>query len=202
VVDKVKVTIFSDYVCPFCYLGLPVAERLQKELGDRVEVDWKAFELRPEPAPLLDPQGEYLTRVWSQAVYPLAKERKMRLKLPPVQPRSRKALEAAEFAREQSKFDLFHEGLFRAFFQDGRDIGQIEVLLETGEQVGLDRDALRRVLITDRYKEKVLQDEAEAARLGITGVPTHIVAGRYFVVGAHPYEALKQAVEKALKETK
>lgn len=199
---KVKVDIFSDYVCPFCYLGLPAAERLQRELRGRIEVEWKAFELRPEPSPLLDPQGEYLTRTWSQAVYPLAEQRKMGLKLPPVQPRSRKALEAAEFAREQGRFDVFHEALFRAFFQDGRDIGQTEVLLKIGEQVGLDRDALRQVLATDRYKEKILQDQAEATRLGITGVPTYVVDGRYFVVGAQPYEALKQAVEKALKETK
>ena len=55
--DKVSVKIFSDYVCPFCYLGLPAAARLQRELRDQVEVEWKAFELRPEPAPLLGREG-------------------------------------------------------------------------------------------------------------------------------------------------
>lgn len=74
VADRLSVTIFSDYVCPFCYLGLPVAARLQRELPEQVEVKWKAFELRPEPAPLLDPRGAYLARVWSEAVYPLARE--------------------------------------------------------------------------------------------------------------------------------
>lgn len=199
--DRVSVKIFSDYVCPFCYLGLPGGDRLQRELRDQVEVEWKAFELRPEPAPLLDPRGEYLARVWSEVVYPLARERKMRLRLPPVQPRSRKAFEAAAFARDQGKFPVLHEALFRAFFQEGRDIGQVEVLVEIGGEVGLDRDALHRALASGQYTDRVLQDQAEAGRLRITGVPTHIVGGRHVLGGAQPYAALRAAVEKALEET-
>jgi predicted DsbA family dithiol-disulfide isomerase len=70
VADEASVKIFSDYVCPFCYLGLPAAARLEGELQDQAEVEWKALELRPEPAPLLAPGGQYLARVWSEAVYP------------------------------------------------------------------------------------------------------------------------------------
>ncbi|MFQ5840684.1 MAG: DsbA family protein, partial [Candidatus Methylomirabilales bacterium] len=156
--------------------------------------------LRPEPAPLLDPRGEYLTRVWSQAVYPMAEARGMTLQLPPVQPRSRKALEAAEFAREQGKFDEFHLACFRAFFEEGRDIGDPEVLLALGEEVGLARDALQQALATDQYTPKVLADQAEAARLGITGVPTYIVGERHVVVGAQPYEVLREVTDRALHE--
>ena len=95
----VRLSIWSDYVCPFCYLELPLLDQLNAELGDRVAVDWRAFELRPDPVPTLDPDAPYLHRVWSQSVYPMAEARGMTLRLPPVQPRSRKALEAAEFAR-------------------------------------------------------------------------------------------------------
>ena len=55
----VRVAVWSDYVCPFCYLELPVLERLQTELDGQVVVDWKAFELRPNPVPTLDPDGPY-----------------------------------------------------------------------------------------------------------------------------------------------
>ena len=65
-----KATIYSDYVCPFCFLEIPALERLRDEEG--VELDYRAFELRPEPVPTLPPDGEYLTRVWDQSVYPMA----------------------------------------------------------------------------------------------------------------------------------
>jgi len=63
-----RISVWSDYVCPFCYLELPVLDRLQAEHAEEVEIDWRAFELRPEPAPTLDPNGDYLHRVWNQSV--------------------------------------------------------------------------------------------------------------------------------------
>ena len=66
-----------------------------------VELIWRAFELRPEPGPSLDPQGDYLQRAWSTSVYPLAKKLGVTMKLPPVQPRTRLAHEAAHWARSQ-----------------------------------------------------------------------------------------------------
>src|SRR2546423_7751388 len=95
---RVQINVWSDYVCPFCYLEKPVLERLRQEFGDAIEVHWRAFELRPEPVPTLDPAGEYLRTVWAQAVYPMAAERGLTLRLPPDQPRSRRAFESAEFA--------------------------------------------------------------------------------------------------------
>lgn len=101
---KVRITVWSDYVCPFCYLKEPVLERICQEYGEAVDLEWRAFELRPEPVPTLDPNGEYLHTVWNQAVYPIARQKGMTLRLPPVQPRSRRALELAEFARQQGRF--------------------------------------------------------------------------------------------------
>ncbi len=160
-----RVTIFSDYVCPFCYLEEPDLARVREEYGEAVEVGWRAYELRPDPIPTLDPDGEYLHRVWNASVYPMAKSLGMTLRLPPVQPRSRKALEAAEYAREEGKFDEMHTALFRAFFEDGKDIGTEETLLEVGASVGLDRDKLRAALEEKRYRDKVLDDEQLARRL-------------------------------------
>ena len=89
----VRLLVWSDYVCPFCYLEVPVLDAVREHYGDRVVLDWRAFELRPEPEPTLDPDGAYLHRAWGQSVYPLAEQRGMTLRLPPVQPRSRKAFQ-------------------------------------------------------------------------------------------------------------
>jgi len=163
----VRLDVWSDYLCPFCYLEEPVLTRMREEFGDRLAVHWRAFELRPEPVPTLPPRGEYLVDIWERAVYPMAHDRGMKLRLPPVQPRSRLALEAAECAREQGRFDAMHHAIFGAFFEEGRDIGQKEVLLELGESSGVEREVLERALTTGQFREKVLQDEELASELGL-----------------------------------
>lgn len=198
---EVIVSVWSDYVCPFCYLEEPVLERLKREEGERIAIEWRAFELRPEPEPTLDPNGVYLHDIWSRAVYPLARERGMTLRLPPLQPRSRKALEAAEFARAQGHFDAMHNALFRAFFEEGRDIGSVDILLEIGAEQGLDVATLAQALARGHYTETVLADEALAKRLGVQGVPMMLLrqAGQSLeqsrgLSGAQPYEAIRAAL--------
>jgi predicted DsbA family dithiol-disulfide isomerase len=168
---RLRIDVWSDYVCPFCYLELPALQRLQRQFGERLEVVWRAFELRPDPKPTLDPGGDYLHETWNRAVYPMAEQRGMRLKLPPVQPRSRLALEAAAFADSHGRFAAMHEALFRGFFEQGRDIGDIEVLCAIGQESGLDADALREALREGRHTAGVLDDEHLAQRLGVSGVP-------------------------------
>ncbi len=201
--DAIRVLVWSDYVCPFCYLERPVLERIQRELGDDVDVDWRAFELRPEPEPTLDPNGEYLHRVWNQSVYPMAQERGMTLRLPPVQPRSRKAHEAAEFARQAGLLDAMNRALFRAFFEEGRDIADIEVLVDIGQTIGLDADDLRVALESGRYTQQVVEDQHLARQIGISSVPALVVtAGRqaYLISGAQPYETVKDVIARAARE--
>jgi predicted DsbA family dithiol-disulfide isomerase len=204
--NRVRITVWSDYVCPFCYLEEPVLEQIREEFGDQVEIEWRAFELRPEPVPTLDPDGEYLHTTWNASVYPMAERRGMTLRLPPVQPRSRKALEAAEFAREQGRFEEMHHALFRAFFEDGRDLDDLEALLDVGSGAGLDRDRLHAALEQGRYTNRVLQDERLAQEVGISGVPALLVGPAdapleeaEMVMGAQPYERVRAAVERALR---
>ena len=200
-----SISVWSDYVCPFCYLELPVLDRLLEAYGDKIRVDWKAFELRPEPEPTLDPDGPYLHRVWNQSVYPMAEERGVTLRLPPVQPRSRKAFEAAEFARTQGRFDAMHRALFRGFFEEGRDLGDESVLLELGRSVGLEEAALADARRKGRFTPKVVRDQELARRLGLTGVPALVILpadqaeGMPLVVsGAQPYDVVSSAVEWVL----
>ncbi|MGH8728964.1 MAG: DsbA family oxidoreductase [Burkholderiales bacterium] len=203
--SRLRLDVWSDYVCPFCYLEVPLIERLSAEFGAALEVYWHAFELRPEPVPTLDPDGEYLHRVWDQSVYPMARQRGMTLKLPPVQPRSRKAFEMAEFARGKGRFDGAHRGLFKAFFEDGRDLSNIEVLLEIGVAVSLDSSELRAALAQNTYLQCVIDEGRQAENLHITAIPTSLIRQAKAPVeeaeairGAQPYDVLKAAVERAI----
>ena len=171
----VHLDVWSDYVCPFCYLEEPVLTRMQEEFGEELKIRWRAFELRPEPVPTLPPHGEYLVNIWERAVYPMARERGMNLKLPPLQPRSRLALEAVEFARGQEKFDVMHAAIFRAFFEGGRDIGELKTLLDLGEECGLERASLENALTTGKFRARVLEDEELSAALGVSGVPAMLL---------------------------
>lgn len=154
----------------------------------------------------LDPDGEYLHTIWNASVYPMAERRGMTLRLPPVQPRSRKALEAAEFAREQGRFEQMHHALFRAFFEDGRDLDDPEIMLDVGGSAGLDPEQLRAALEQGRYTDTVLRDERLAQEIGISGVPALLVGPAdapleeaEVVMGAQPHEMVRAAVERALR---
>jgi len=203
---KLRIEVWSDYVCPFCYLEFPILERLQRERGQQVSVTWRAYELRPDPVPTLDPDGEYLHRVWNQSVYPMARERGLALKLPPVQPRSRKAHEATAFAGEHGRPDTMLEALFRAFFEQGRDIGDVVVLQDVASSVGLDPSELGEALGAGRYTARVLEDQRIAQEIGITGVPAtllHNGSGQgqgMLLSGAVPYASLEAAAERALRQ--
>ncbi len=202
---RLLLDVWSDYVCPFCYLEEPILAKLQAEFADRLAVRWRAFELRPEPEPTLPPRGDYLLEIWERAVYPMARDRGMQLALPPVQPRSRLALEAAEFARAQGKFEALHRAIFRAFFEQGRDIGEMATLLELGRECGLERAALKRALTSGEGRAAVLADEELAGTLGISGVPALLfrregepIAAARELSGAQPEALVRAAIRNWL----
>ncbi|MES2569694.1 MAG: DsbA family oxidoreductase [Verrucomicrobiota bacterium] len=201
--NPIRIDVWSDYVCPFCYLQLPVIQRIEEELGASVEIVWRPFELRPVPTPTLDPKGDYLRDIWKQAVHPMALERSMKLQLPPVQPRSRLAHEAAAYAGDHDRFTQMNLAIFRAFFEKGEDIGQIDILARIATDIGLDGDGLREALKEGSYQESVLQSEQLALRLGITGVPAAFVRQGdwlleqgFHLEGAQPAEAFLKVIEQ------
>jgi len=171
-----------------------------RELGDKdptVAIVWRAFELRPDPVPTLDPNGDYLHSVWDSSVYPLAKHLGIDIKLPPVQPRSRRAHEAAHWARRHGKFRQYNDALFRAFFQRGEDIGNPEVLSRAASDLALDGDDLRKALDNDLYLENVVADEREAKKLGLRGVPAFVANRKIALSGVQSLGNLQKLVEHA-----
>ncbi|MDB6148746.1 MAG: disulfide bond formation protein DsbA [Chthoniobacter sp.] len=202
---SVRIDVWSDYVCPFCYLAEPTLARVEQEFAGRLEVIWRAFELRPDPVPTLDPKGEYLRDTWARAVYPMARERGMTLRLPPVQPRSRLAHEAVAFARAHGEAAALNHALFRAFFEYGEDIGDVNILAKHAVAVGLVEATLRRAIAEGAHHDEVLADEQLAQKLRLHGVPAIAVRAAedpielaVLLEGAQPYEVVRSVVEQVV----
>ena len=147
--------------------------------------------------PTLDPEGEYLRRVWASSVYPLAASLGMTIRLPPVQPRSRLAHEAAHWARGQGRFDDYNAAVFRAFFESGADIGTQEVLVALAMELGLDGESLGRALASREFERNVLEDERDARFFGVSGVPAFIANRKVLLSGMQPLENLRALVAQA-----
>jgi len=160
-----------------------------------IEIMWRAFELRPEPVPMIDPNSDYLRRVWSDSVAPLAERLGVTMRFPPVKPRTRLAHEAAHWARAQGRFEDYHYEIFRAFFERGEDIGDVDVLIALAHGLGLESDSLRQALTNHEFAASVLADEGEAARLGVRGVPAFVADRKAALSGVQPLENLKQLIE-------
>ena len=165
------------------------------ESDPHVELIWRAYELRPEPVPMIDPNSDYLRRVWSDSVAPMAERLGVTMRFPPVKPRTRLAHEAAHWARAQGRFDDYHNEVFRAFFERGEDIGDVEVLIVLGRKLELDSDSLRQALTSHEFAASVVADEREAARLGLNGVPAFVADRKAALSGVQPLENLKRLVE-------
>jgi predicted DsbA family dithiol-disulfide isomerase len=173
VVDR-RLVVFADYACPFCYLAESALQQLRAE---GVTVEAGAFELRPPGTPLPSPDEQWMRTGWQRSVEPLARELGVAMRYPAFSTRTRKAHEAVAFAREQGAMLELHQAVYRAYWEDARDIGRIDVLVEIGAGVGLDRGALRVALDIDQWTERVVGDAQRAGRLGLRGVPAYVLAG-------------------------
>ena len=160
-----------------------------------IELVWRAFELRPEPAPMPDPKGAYLQNIWTNSVQPLAERLGIPMKMPPVKPRTRLTHEAAHWARAQGRFEDYHDEIFRAYFERGEDIGEVDVLDAIALRLDLDKDSLREALTSHEFIPSVLEDERDAARIGVTGVPAFIANRKAALTGVQPVENLRKLVE-------
>ena len=128
--------------------------------------------------PTLDPDGDYLVSAWQNHVYPLAAKMNMPLKRPPVQPRSRLAHEAAKWADSQGRFEEYHLALFHAFFEYGKDIGDIEILKGLAADLKLDAESLHISLKNSDYTAMVLDDQNKSVQVGVRAVPAFVVNGK------------------------
>lgn len=171
--------------------------------GKDVRIEWMPFELRPAPAPTLKPDGDYLQNAWKNSVYPLAERLGVEIKLPTVspQPYTNLAFQGLEYARDRGRADEYNDAVFRAFFQQSRDIGNIDVLADIAQEAGLDRADFRAALEHELYRDgvqKLLQVAHQ--QVGVSAVPTMII-GRRVLQGLYPVETLRQVIDDELART-
>ncbi len=116
----------------------------------------------------------------------------MPLKRPPIQPRSRLAHEAAKWADKQGRFEEYNLAIFRAFFEHGKDIGEIEILKGLAADLKLDAESLHISLKNSDYTAMVLADENEARQVGVRAVPAFVANGKVQVAGVQSAERLHE----------
>ncbi|CAN5561828.1 protein disulfide isomerase FrnE [soil metagenome] len=211
--QKLRLDIWSDIVCPWCYIGKRHLEQALAtfEHDADVEVVWHAFELDPS-APKVRTDGfEAVERLSKKYGVSVAEGQQMidrvinagksaGLDLRLHEAKSGNTFDAhrlLHWAHDQGKQGVLKERLLRGYMTEAKAIGDHEVLVELAQDVGLDEAAARAVLASDQYATEVRQDEATAKELGINGVPFFVMAGKLGISGAQPAEVLKGALAKA-----
>lgn len=195
----IRLLVVSDYICPWCYIGFTRIEQLRSEFD--IELDLGAYELRPG----IPPEGMPRSEASRGRVYPpgylenlrnMAAESGIDMKHPPLIPNTLKAHEATEFAKEHGKTWEIHRALFRAYFEEERNIGDTDVVCDVAEGIGLDTDELRRALYERRYAAEVERQLAWVRSAGITGVPTAIFNEKFAIVGAQDYLVVRDVASR------
>ena len=165
-----------------------------------VEVDWRAFYLRPDmPAEGMD-LPEYIKHRRAAGsenrLLEIAQANGMEYIPLDRLHNTRRAHEATEFARENGGANAFHRVVFSLVYAQGQDISTWEVLRAAAQEVGLDADKMQSDVDGGKYTETVAHQVREAYQIGVTGVPTYVINDRYAVVGAQPYEVFKQLIDR------
>ena len=211
-----KVEIWSDVVCPFCYIGKRKFENALAQFAHRadVEVTWRSFELTPDFQPI---PGESIHDSLAKKKGISAEEgRKMNDYMAGVaqevglQYDFDKTIPANTFLAHQlihlgahhSRQDATKERLMAAYYIEGQDIGDIDTLVKLGTEVGLEATESRAALTAGTYAEAVRYDEYQAQQINVGGVPFFVFADKYAVSGAQPTELFSEILEKVWEEGK
>ena len=213
-----KVEIWSDVVCPWCYIGKRRFESALAQFAHRddVEVEWRSFELDPSAESISDPadgpgHAELIATKYGMpldqaqaavaSVTRAAAGEGLDFRLDrSLRSNTFDAHRLVHLAADRGRQDAAKERFMRAYFCEGEPVGDHDALLRLAVDAGLDRDEAARVLAGDEYADDVRSDEAEARALGISGVPFFVVDRRYGVSGAQPADQLLQVLERAWAE--
>jgi len=213
----IKIDIWSDVACPWCYIGKRNLETgLTEYLGSAdalpVEVEYHSFVLAPEsPVEFSGGHVDYLAgrkglpteqvRAMDERVTGIARTVGLEYDFDTQQPTNMfKAHQLLHFAKAHGKQVETKERLLRAFFVDGRHVGRIADLADLAEEVGLDRDAVIRSLEHDEYLPSVEADLRQAREYGINGVPFFVIDAKYGLSGAQPAGAFVAALTQVAEE--
>ena len=212
---NMKIEIWSDYACQFCYIGEKRLEKVLAEIdaGDKIEVDFKSFEL--DPTASKEVESETIERFALK--YRISKEEAAN-RVEQISLLGRRegidfkyattrytntfdSLRLTKLAQEQGHNEIITK-FFDAYFTKNLELSDHNVLKNIAVECGLDSAEVEEVLNSDKYAEAVRNDEHEAALLGIHGVPYFVIDGKYGLSGAQPTNVLKEAIESILEKEK
>ena len=203
-----EIAVFSDVICPWCYIGKRRLERAFEALGlnGQVAVEWLPFELNPDMPPQGMARADYRARKFGAEraaaldanIEAVGAEEGIRFAFGRQSrtPNTRSAHMLVAHASGQGRGGAVVDALFRAYFEEGRDIGDEAVLLAVAAEAGLDRGEAQTALRDDEVRRMVVSAEGRAGELGISGVPFFIVERAFAVSGAQPAEAWIEALQR------
>jgi predicted DsbA family dithiol-disulfide isomerase len=207
-----QIDVISDSICPWCFIG---KRRLEKAIAARPDltfsVIWRPYQLNPDT-----PREGYDRKAYMQAKFGSQDQAKGVYKVVSATARE----EGLEFAIDRQKRipntldshrlnhwahtagvqDTVVEGIFRAYFMEGQDIGDPAVLVKIARAAGMDAGVVAKLLSSDADLELVLREEAVARRMGVTGVPCFIIDQRLVMVGAQETDMLLRAIDHAAEQ--
>ncbi len=212
--NKMKVEIWSDIMCPFCYIGKRNFETALEQFADKdhIEVIWKSYQLDASmPSVPTDSYQDYLVKHKGMSVEQVngmldnvtqsAKEAGLDYHFDKaIIVNSLSAHKLIQFAKTKGLGDEAEERLFLAFFTEGKNIADLDTLTQLGKEIGLDETEVKTVFTDEKYASLVNEDIQEARQVGVQGVPFFVIDRKYAVSGAQPSEAFSQSLEKAFSE--
>jgi predicted DsbA family dithiol-disulfide isomerase len=208
----VKIDVWSDVACPWCYIGKRKFEAGAASSGVPVEIEYHSFELSPDTP--VDFEGSAMEFLSAHKGIPIDQARAMTDQVSAIaaevgldyhydeihHTKTLLAHELMHFAKAQGRQLETAEALFKAYFVDGTHIGHVDDLVALAESVGLDGGAAREALTDHRYAGDVQADLAQAVAYGIRGVPFFVIDGRYGVSGAQAPEVFADALTQVAAE--
>jgi len=214
--SKLRIDVWSDVACPWCYVGKRRLETALQEFphADQVEVVWRAFELDPGAPPERDPSVSHAERLAkkygmsveqaqknSERLQGVARGEGLRFDFDHI--RSGNMFDAhrlIHLGKERGRQDAVKERFLKAYLEEGALMSDHATLLRLATEAGLDEREVADVLSSDQFSEEVRDDEQQARELGITGVPCFVLDERYAVSGAQPAQLLLSALNQAWSE--
>jgi predicted DsbA family dithiol-disulfide isomerase len=204
----IEVDFVADLACPWCFLGLVRLDRARAMRPDwPVRVRWRPFFLNPHLPPEGMDRATYVRSKFggnAKEVYRRIEDSgradgvAFAFERMPRTPNTTLAHRLILFAEERDAADAVVRALFRALFQDGRDVSRPEVLAAVAEEAGLDREEVAEFLSSDRLARDVIAAHQQAERVGIHGVPVFIVEREHAITGAQPPEVLADLLDVAV----
>ena len=209
-----KIEIWSDVMCPFCYIGKRHFEEALSKFSDKehIDIEWKSFQLDPTmPDVVEESQEDYLVKRKGmsrdqiqgmlQNVTAMGKEAGLDFNFDQsIMVNSQKAHQLIQFAKSKGLGNEIKERLFQAYFTEGKNVADETTLTELGKEIGLDENELQVAFNDDKYLYQMKQDIQEAQNIGVRGVPFFVFDRKYGVSGAQPTEAFLETLNKSFGE--